>query len=160
MPRRSRIMIIDQNADDIRLLTAAFERARWMVEAVIVNEGQLALAALQRNHDCSKPTDLVMVSSIPDGESCLQTLRSIKSHPDFRYLPVIVFSSARPPRDLAHACSLLGALKFIQIPGDLPHWILLQMRVTERFPWEGQRSAIPENPGHYADINSGRRLIV
>jgi response regulator RpfG family c-di-GMP phosphodiesterase len=138
MPRRSRIMIIADKPDDVRMLTAAFELARWMVESDVIAAGHLAIDALRRNHDRSKPTDLVLLSSTPDETSCVNTLKGIKSHPDFGYLPVIVFSTQRPSRDMAHACSLVGALKYLEIPGDLSHWILLEMRMNSRFPLAGQ----------------------
>jgi CheY-like chemotaxis protein len=138
MPRRSRILIVDPNPNEIRLLESAFERARWMVDIDAIDAGHLAIDTMSRNYDLNTPTDLVMLSSSMGGESCLPTLRAIKNHPEFGYQPVIVFSPVRPARDFAHACSLLGALKLLEIPADLSHWILLEMTMTSRFPAEGQ----------------------
>lgn len=138
MSRRSRIMIVAHNPHEIRMVASAFERAQWVVDMEAISSGQLAIDAMCRNHDMKRPTDLVMLASILNGESCLHTLRSIRNHPGFECQPVIVFSSARPAPDIAHACSMLGALKFLEIPADLSNWILLEMRLKSQFPAEGQ----------------------
>jgi CheY-like chemotaxis protein len=124
MPCRARIMIVEADPTEIRMLESAFERARWMVDIEAITSGKRALDAMYRNHLMRKPADMIMLSGSPNGESCLQTLRSMRGHPKIRNQPVIVFSSTRPAPDMAHACSLLGALKFLVIPADLSNWIL------------------------------------
>ena len=133
MPRRSRIMIVDESPQQIQLISKAFTRAGWLVEVDGVAPGKPAIDALYRQYQDQLPADLVMLSCTDRGESCINTLRIIRNYPSFNHQAILVLTPRDRPEDFIHTCQRLGVLKCLEWPDDISAQVLLVMEIKSHF---------------------------
>jgi CheY-like chemotaxis protein len=114
---RDRILQVDDNPDDVTLIRLAFERAGLSVEIKAVNDGSKAIGALQDADAASAPACVLTDLRLPT-KSGLEVLAWIRSQPNLKRLPVIVFTSSVSPDDINKAYDL-GANSYLIKPSDL-----------------------------------------
>jgi CheY-like chemotaxis protein len=154
MNRRSRIMIVNGDADEISLLRNAFAQVGWDIDVLEARSGKLAIDALRQNHLELAPIDLVMLSSHIQGQTCIDTLRIIRTYPGFGHQPIIVWSTFPPADDIINRCYLLGVMKFLEVPAEASGLALMAMEIKSHFSADG--SLTPR--GNW--INSSRLAAV
>jgi len=108
LPRRFRLLIVEDNPGDVRLAREALREVGWDAELVAVPDGLEALAYLRGSggHGGAPRPDLVLLDlNLPrlDGR---ETLKALKEDPDLKGIPVIVFSSSRSEHDVIASYAL------------------------------------------------------
>jgi len=127
MDQQLKILVAEDNPDDVSLLQRAFSRAGVEIPIHFVEDGQEAIDYLQegsplkqtRTHD--PPAMLLLDLKMPrmDGFEVLAWLRQ---HPEFHDMRVVIFSSSDQPQDMSHAQEL-GATSYLVKPSASQDYI-------------------------------------
>jgi two-component system response regulator len=120
----NRILLIEDNEDDIDLTLLAFRRSNLANEVSVARDGVEALEILHGTAD--KPAQplpgvVLLDLKLPriDG---FEVLRKIRAHPATRLLPVVVLTSSSQERDLIQTYSS-GANSYIVKPVDFEQFL-------------------------------------
>ncbi len=122
-----RILLVEDNEDDVALTVRALEKNHLQNEVEIVRDGQEALDLLfRRGAYASRPADdlpelILLDLKIPRVDG-LEVLRQIRSSPVTKYLPVVVLTSSSRERDVVQSYQL-GANSYVQKPVDFDDFI-------------------------------------
>lgn len=112
MNDRMRILLVEDNPADARLLQEAFSELRFDVDLDVVRDGEQALARLRRP---ARLPDVVLLDlnlPVMDGREVLAAIRSDHALED---LPVVVLSTSHYDHDIA-TCRKLGARGYVIKP--------------------------------------------
>ncbi|HEX8254398.1 MAG TPA: response regulator [Thermoanaerobaculia bacterium] len=120
----NRILLVEDNEDDIDLTLLAFQRSRIANEVVVARDGVEALTYLHGNADTPPlplPTVVLLDLKLPriDG---FEVLRQIRAHAATRVLPVVVLTSSAQERDLVQTYAS-GANSYIVKPVDFEQFL-------------------------------------
>ena len=111
------ILLVEDNPMDVDLTKRALARHRVANPVVVARDGEEALAYLPR-WEAGEPLPVVILLDLHlpkvDG---LQVLSQIKSHPQFRTIPVVVLTTSSEDRDMQTAYQL-GANSYIVKSAD------------------------------------------
>ena len=121
MARALRVLLIEDNDDDITLIRTAAQSAGGEHTVCSVNRASDAIELLQRGEVKDLP-DLVLLDLRMRGMDGFQFLSWLRLHSRFR-MPIIVLSASTLDQDIA-AAYRLGARSFLNKPvvyGDLVH---------------------------------------
>ena len=115
-----RVLIVEDNPVDFRILQYAFSNTGILHELQGVNDGETAIALLQRGLESPEPTAprLVLLDLNLPRMSGMEVLRAIKGHDVLRRIPVIVISSSQFQTDVSAAYES-GASLYVRKPNDL-----------------------------------------
>jgi CheY-like chemotaxis protein len=106
------ILLVEDNPMDVELTKRALARHKVANPVVVARDGEEALAYLPR-WEAGEPLPVVILLDLHlpkvDG---LQVLSQIKSHPQFRTIPVVVLTTSSEDRDMQTAYQL-GANSYI-----------------------------------------------
>ena len=140
--RVMRILLVEDNPDDVEITRKAFERAKIGNPITVMENGKAALDLLYRN--CIKQRepgfDLVLLDLSLPGMDGLTVLRSIWADKRLRHTAVIILTGSEREADLIAAYKG-GAVAFLRKPveverllaaiGDLHGYRLLITRTAE-----------------------------
>ncbi|MGD1060564.1 MAG: response regulator [Methanomassiliicoccales archaeon] len=117
--RPPRILLIEDNPEDARLVKECLFQERHSAELTIAKDGECALGILAEGAEGRRPLpDLVLLDlNMPriDGH---EVLAEIKKSPELRSIPVIVLTSSSCESDVRQAYDL-QASSYIVKPGNL-----------------------------------------
>ena len=99
------ILLVEDNAGDVRLTREALREAEVAVELVAVSDGEQALAYLRRHgeHAGAERPDLILLDLNLPMKNGLEVLEEIRRDADLRRIPVIMLTTSSSARDAA-AC--------------------------------------------------------
>jgi CheY-like chemotaxis protein len=111
------VLVVEDNADDAKLLHNAAETAPEAVTFHIVRDGESALAYLggegkYADRGAHPFPDLVLLDIALPGMNGLEVLARIRQHPEFGKLKVFVWTDSGDPAMLEHALKA-GADRFV-----------------------------------------------
>ncbi len=114
------ILVADDDVDDRLMLKESFEEARLANPLHFVTDGEELLDYLRRNGDYRSLENLPLPGLIfldlnmpkKDGR---EALGEIKSDPEFRRIPIIIFTTSRAEEDILRTYDL-GVNSFITKP--------------------------------------------
>ena len=118
MTTARRILLVEDNADDIELAVRAFRGTNPTLEIDIAHDGPEALAALLGSNGQPPPAVLpalvLLDLKLPrlDG---FEVLKRIRGDSRTRFLPVVILTSSIEPGDLMNAY-WLGANSYVRKP--------------------------------------------
>lgn len=118
--RIARILLVEDNADDVEATRRAFERSKIGNVMTVVEDGQAAMDLLYRSCGASEDMaiDLVLLDlGLPslDGRA---VLREIWADKRLRHIPVIVLTGSAREDDLIESYKC-GAVAFLRKPVDV-----------------------------------------
>lgn len=120
----NRILLIEDNPDDVDLTLLAFQRSRLANEVSVAKDGVEALEMLHGT-DTKPPLPLpgivLLDLKLPRVDG-FEVLRRIRAHPTTRLLPVIVLTSSAQERDLVRTYAS-GANSYIVKPVDFEQFL-------------------------------------
>ena len=115
-----RILVVDDNSDDLALTIRAFRKLNFNEELVVANGGIEALGYLfgegkEDGCEIENLPSLVLLDLKMPKVSGLDVLREIRSVEKTKLVPVVMFTSSNEERDII-ASRELGANNYIQKP--------------------------------------------
>ena len=127
MRQVGRILIVEDNANDLELAMEALDSHKLVNEVVAVRDGSQALDYLYRrgtyiDRPGGDPAVVLLDIKMPK-ISGLEVLEKIKSDPNLRRIPIVMLSSSREEPDLTKAYDL-GANSYVVKPVDFQQFIV------------------------------------
>jgi CheY-like chemotaxis protein len=126
MPKIKRILLAEDNPNDIELTLAAFHECRLANQVEVVRDGAEALDYIyQRGHFAERasglPGVILLDLKMPRVDG-LEVLRQIKSDPNLKQIPVVMLTSSREEKDLVFSYNL-GVNAFVVKPVDFTQFV-------------------------------------
>ena len=117
-----RILLVEDNPDDVELTMLAFEESRLCNEVIVAEDGEKALNYLfgTEEYEGQDPDDLpalVLLDLNLPKVSGLDVLKRIRADKRTSYLPVIVLTSSKEDEDILSSYKL-GANAYVRKPVD------------------------------------------
>src|SRR6185312_14152476 len=121
MGELKRILLAEDNANDVELTLAALRANRLANEVIVVRDGAEALDYLHRrgayvDRPPAPPALMLLDLKMPKVDG-LEVLRLVKNDPELRTLPVVVLTSSREEQDLVRSYDL-GVNAYVVKPVD------------------------------------------
>jgi len=119
-----RILLVEDNPDDVELTLLAFQRSRLRNEVLVARDGVEALEILHGTASVpAKPLpSLVLLDLKLPRVDGIEVLRRIREHPATRLLPVVILTSSVQERDLVETYAV-GANSYIVKPVDFEQFL-------------------------------------
>jgi CheY-like chemotaxis protein len=112
-----RILVVDDNDDDILLLRESFAEIPGISVVSSVSDGEEAIAFLRRNGEfaAAPRPGLVLLDINMPKKNGLEVLAEMKQDPELRTIPVVILTTSTRDADVqtAYTC---GASSFIKKP--------------------------------------------
>ena len=115
--RQIKILLADDNEDDVFVIRKAFEEVKLLNGMDVVNDGEEVLAYLRRQgpyHDAQLPGLVLLDIRMPKKDG-FEVLKEIKSDPALKHLPVIILTTSKQEEDVVKSYAY-GACSFITKP--------------------------------------------
>lgn len=117
-----RIVLLEDNPDDVLLTVMAFARSGVEDEIVVLPDGDEAVAALIPPHGEPRVTPALVLMDVNLPKiGGLEVLRRIRADERTSTVPVIMLSTSREQRDI-RASYRLGANSFVRKPLSYTHF--------------------------------------
>jgi len=116
------ILLVEDNPLDVDLTLRAFKRRNVTNPILVARDGEEALDWLARWEAGEvRPVVILLDLKMPKVDG-LEVLEHIKSHPEFKTIPIVVLTSSAEDRDV-HEAYKLGANSYIVKPVDFEKFI-------------------------------------
>jgi two-component system response regulator len=109
------ILLVEDNPDDIELTTRALRQNNIKNELVVATDGEEALRYLQPEGGMPQPPLLVLLDINIPKINGLEVLRTLRSDPRTRCIPVVVLTTSNEERDIVESYQL-GANSYVRKP--------------------------------------------
>ena len=123
----TRILLVEDNPDDIRITERALKEAKIVNKLLIVRDGQEALDFLyhkDKYQDIAtspKPGLIILDINLPKVNG-LEVLKQIKQDPDLKRIPTVVLTVSRRDEDIIRGYNY-GCNSFIQKPVEFEKFV-------------------------------------
>ncbi len=126
MTNLKRILLVEDNPNDVELTLAALEEYHLANEVVVVTDGADALDYLFRrgayaDRPMGNPVMVLLDLKLPKLDG-LEVLREVKGDPNLKYVPVIMLTSSREERDLVESYRY-GVNAYVVKPVDFGQFV-------------------------------------
>lgn len=126
MHELKRILLVEDNANDVELILAALAESRLANEVVVVRDGEEALDYLYRRGVFrlrmeGNPVVVLLDLKLPKVDG-LEVLAQLKSDPELRRMPVVVLTSSREEQDVLKSYNL-GTNGYVVKPVDFHEFV-------------------------------------
>jgi CheY-like chemotaxis protein len=117
-PKDIKILLVEDNPDDVELTLRAFEKHNLANEIIVARDGEEAVDILfQRGKEGIKQQapDLILLDLKLPKMDGLEVLRQVKENPRTKVIPVVILTSSKEENDLNESYRL-GANSYIRKP--------------------------------------------
>lgn len=118
-PELPRILLVEDNADDVELARRALRRCGYPVDLRVASDGVVALELLAATDG---PPDLVLLDLNLPGLSGLDLLARLRAAPATSLVPVVVLTTSLEAHDLREAYRR-GANSYLRKPVDFDEFV-------------------------------------
>jgi two-component system, chemotaxis family, response regulator Rcp1 len=120
------ILLMEDNAGDIRLALEAFKDAELPTHVSVVRDGEEALAFLRKEggYSCAPRPEFILLDLNMPKKDGREVLREVKTDPDLKTIPIIVLTTSVAPTDIVQSYDL-HANGYIQKPADYDEFLEL-----------------------------------
>jgi two-component system response regulator len=124
---RQKILLVEDNPDDIALTLRAFKKVNIANEIEVVRDGEEAMDYLlgrgkHADRDTSVAPAVILLDLKLPKMSGLEVLKAIRSEQSTRLLPVVILTSSKEESDLVNGYRL-GANSYIRKPVDFERFV-------------------------------------
>lgn len=121
-----RILLAEDNENDVELTLAALGEHNLANEVVVVRDGAEALDYLFNrgkfaNHANGMPVVVMLDLKMPKVDG-LEVLRQMRAHPELKHVPVVMITSSREEQDLVRSYQL-GVNAYVVKPVDFQQFV-------------------------------------
>ena len=118
--RPTRILLVEDNPGDVRLIREAFRETLHLHEIAIARDGVEALDYLfgRSPFEAAQLPDLILLDLNLPKKGGREVLAEIKTNTAIKTIPVVIFSSSAAPTDVSDAYGL-NANCYVTKPADL-----------------------------------------
>ena len=121
MNQIKRILLVDDDINDVELTLTALGENNLLNEVIVVHDGEKALDYLYRQGDFrmradANPAVVLLDLKMPKVDG-LEVLRKIRADEQLRLIPVVILTSSREERDLVDGYKL-GVNAYVVKPVD------------------------------------------
>ncbi len=119
-PQPIEILLVDDNDDDVVLLTESFEDSKFLNLLQVVHDGTEALAYLRREDPfrSARTPGLILLDINMPKMNGFEVLQVIKADPQLRMIPVVMLTTSTRDEDIARSYDG-GACSFVAKPVNL-----------------------------------------
>ncbi len=126
MAELKRILMVEDNPNDVELTLSALAEHHLANEVVVVRDGEEALDYLHRRgvyklRGAGHPAVVLLDLKLPKVDG-LQVLEQMRADPDMRFIPVVMLTSSREERDLV-ASYRSGVNAYVVKPVDFGDFV-------------------------------------
>lgn len=124
MSPKFEILLVEDNAADVRLTQEAFKEGREQHELRVVRDGAEALAYLRREgrfRAAPRPHLILLDLNLPRRHG-LEVLHGVKNDPELQHIPVVVLTTSDADEDMM-AAYRLQASSYIRKPVQLDDFL-------------------------------------
>ena len=125
--RTSRLLLIEDSADDIALARRALARSQMKVDLQVAQTGQEALSMLGLPA-AELPKAVFLDLNMPEWNG-FDLLRKLRNQSHTRTVPVVILTTSREPADVTRSY-ILGANSFVTKPVDFREFSELFAQLT------------------------------
>ncbi|TSA87383.1 response regulator [Deinococcus detaillensis] len=130
MQGHGRILLVDDNPNDLELALVAFEKSGRAPEVTVARSGQEAMRLLTRavkpavraEQTVTHLPDVVLLDLNMPQMDGLAVLEAIRAQPGLEGLPVVILSTSREERDI-RACYKRGASAYVVKPVEFEQFL-------------------------------------
>jgi len=126
MAKIKRILLAEDNENDVELTLEALQECRLSNEVEVVHDGAEALDYIYKRGKYSERGDclpcVIMLDLKMPRVDGLEVLRQIKSDPALKHIPVVMLTSSREEKDLVMSYDL-GVNAFVVKPVDFNQFL-------------------------------------
>jgi CheY-like chemotaxis protein len=116
------ILLVEDNPVDLDLTIRAFSLSKLTNPIIVARDGEEACEFIQKwERGESLPVVILLDLKLPKVDG-LEVLQTIKSHPDFKAIPIVVLTSSSESSDVRSAYRF-GANSYIVKPVDFEKFI-------------------------------------
>jgi CheY-like chemotaxis protein len=124
--RLGRILMVEDDPNDVELTLTAFEDSNLANEVVVVRDGEEALHYLNCQNEYAErssgnPAVMLLDLKLPKVDG-LEVLRQVKSNDALKLIPVVVLTSSHEEKDLI-ASYKLGVNAYVVKPVDFHQFV-------------------------------------
>jgi chemotaxis family two-component system response regulator Rcp1 len=113
-----RILLIEDNAPDVRLTTEALRHGKARVDLTVARDGVEALEVLRPAGGIRAPLpDLILLDLNLPRKDGREVLKAVKSDPALVHIPIIILTTSSADRDVLESYRL-GANAYVVKPVD------------------------------------------
>jgi CheY-like chemotaxis protein len=116
------ILLVEDNPVDLDLTLRAFSARKLANPIRIARDGEEALAYIKQWEQGETPPVVILLDLKLPKVSGLEVLQIIKSHPDFKTIPVVILTTSGESSDVQSAYKL-GANSYIIKPVDFDKFL-------------------------------------
>lgn len=126
MAELKRILLVEDNPNDVELTLAALAENRLANEVVVARDGEEALDYLHQRgifkmRTAGHPAVVLLDIKLPKIDG-LEVLERLKADPDLKMIPVVMLTSSREEQDLLRSYNL-GVNAYVVKPVDFSEFV-------------------------------------
>ena len=116
-----KLLVIDDDEDDLQIFCEAVDR---IGPPVTCHASPKCIAAVEMLLSKTVAADMIFLDAYMNNMDGIECLRFLKEHPALSQIPVVMMAGIRNER-LNEQAMQLGALNYIQKPGDIKQMVKL-----------------------------------
>jgi CheY-like chemotaxis protein len=115
-----KILLVEDNPADAHLVERALRKSVFTPLLSVVEDGIEAMDFLRRRgaHEGARCPDLILLDLNIPGKEGHEVLGELRNDPEFKELPVIIYTSSSAPKDVKTSYRL-GANAYVRKPTDI-----------------------------------------
>jgi len=129
-PRDTRILLVEDNPDDVELTLKAFEKHNLANEIVVARDGEEALDILfQRDEERTglRPDLILLDLKLPKVDG-LEVLRQVKNDSRTKVIPIVILTSSKEENDIINGYQL-GVNSYLRKPVNFEKFTEVVMQI-------------------------------
>ncbi|MBU1011175.1 MAG: response regulator [Bacteroidetes bacterium] len=116
------ILVVEDNPIDLELTLRAFNRKKLTNPIQVARDGEEALRFVEKWEQGEQTPVVILLDLSMPKVNGLEVLEKIKSHPEFKTIPVVILTTSSESNDLQRAYQL-GANSYIVKPVDFEKFL-------------------------------------